>query len=160
MEAAAVTVEVGAQLGYDLDARAVSLFAATFDGRSSTVTGSQGRAFGEQFLKSHGATVEMQGEFTGGTPFEKHAGHMVIVSPEHRLLLDPTFQQFRNLGSSAAPLFVSDIEARANGRFWQTGDDEFFVRYFAADEFAYSNFDQLRVAIQPKAAEIADYVRE
>lgn len=159
VEAAALTVEIGTRLGYELDARAVSMFATTFDGKQSTATGVKGRAFGEQWLKSHGATVEVGGAFIGGTPFDREAGHMIVVSADEHLLLDPTFHQFHHLGGAAQPLFVTEVDARGNGQFWETGDDYFFVRYFATDDFGELNFDKLRTAASAKADEIVGFIR-
>lgn len=157
VEAAALTVEVGSRLGYELDARPVSMFAATTDGQT-TVIGVQGRAFGEQFLRRYGS-VEIAGEFEGGTSFQREAGHMIVVSEEHRLLLDPTFAQFHLLGDAATALFVSEVDARGKGRFWHVEDEHFFVRYFAADDFMVARFHAMRALSQDRADEIVEYIR-
>lgn len=157
VEAAALTVEVGSRLGYELDARPVSMFAATTAGQS-TATGVQGRAFGEQFLRSYGS-IEFGGEFEGGSPFQREAGHMIVVSEEHRLLLDPTFAQFHHLGDAATALFVSEVNSRGNGRFWHVEDEHFFVRYFAADDFMEDGFHAVRARSHERASEIIDQLR-
>lgn len=157
MEAAALTVEVGARLGYALDARPVSMFAATTSGQT-TATGVQGRAFGEQFLRRYGS-VEFGGGFDGGSPFQREAGHMIVVSEVHHLLLDPTFAQFQHLGEVATALFVSEVDARGNGRFWHVDDENFFVRYFAADDFMEDGFHAMRALSQDRADEIVNYIR-
>ncbi|MCS5524767.1 hypothetical protein NY551_18690 [Curtobacterium flaccumfaciens pv. oortii] len=84
---------------------------------------------------------------------------MIVVSAEERLLLDPTFHQFGHLGDAAQSLFVTEVDARGNGQFWQTGDDDFFVRYFVTDDFGELNFDKLRAAASAKADEIVNYIR-
>ena len=122
------------------------------------VTGEQGRAFGESFLSRNFGSVAPQGEFTGGTPFQRHAGHMIVVSEEYSLLMDPTFAQFRPLGKDAVPLFVREAPLKA-GRFWQTADDSFFVRYFAADDFMELDFDRVREQARPEADRIVAYIR-
>lgn len=158
VEAAALTVEIGTRLGYDLDARAVSMFATTFDGKQSTSTGGKGRAFGENWLRSRGVAFAVGGAFTGGIPFEREAGHMIVVSAEERLLLDPTFHQFDSLGDAAQSLFVDEVDAQGGGQFWETGDDTFFVRYFATADFGELNFEKLRAAVSVKADEIVDHI--
>lgn len=158
VEASALLVEVGARLGYSLQARAVSLFAHNHTPKGSVVTGEQGRAFGESFLMRNFGRVAPQGEFTGGTPFQRNAGHMIVVSEEYSLLMDPTFAQFRSLGKEAVPLFVREAPLKA-GRFWQTADDNFFVRYFAADDFMELDFDRVREQAQAEADRIVDYLR-
>jgi len=157
VEAAALTVEVGSRLGYELDARPVSMFAATTTGQT-TATGVQGRAFGEQFLRRYGS-VERGAKFEGGTPFQREAGHMIVVSEVHHLLLDPTFAQFHHLGDAATALFVSEVDVRGNGRFWHVEDEHFYVRYFAADDFMEDGFHAVRALSQDRADEIVDYIR-
>ncbi|WP_426724863.1 hypothetical protein [Curtobacterium flaccumfaciens] len=159
LPAAALTVEIGIRLGYELDARPVSMFAVTPDG-DSVATGHLGREFGGQFLRGHGATdVAVGGLFTGGTIFQQRAGHMIVRSEEHRLLLDPTFSQFVQLGAAATPLFISKSDALAGGRYWESKDSSLYVRYFAADDFMELDFDQTRVAAHAKADEIANHIR-
>jgi hypothetical protein len=158
VEAAALTVEVGTLLGFDLHARPVSMFAAATNGQS-VATGVQGRAFGEQFLRSRGSGVEIGGAFEGGTPFQGQAGHMIVVSQESRLLLDPTFAQFKDLGDSAVALFASEVDSRANGRYWELQDENFLVRYFAADDFMDDRFDAVRAVSLARANQIIDYIR-
>lgn len=158
VEAAALTVEIGLRLGFQLEARPVSMFAATTAGQT-TATGVQGRAFGEVFMKSYGPVV-VGGEFEGGTPFQREAGHMIVVSDEQRLLLDPTFAQFERLGDAATALFVSEAKVRGNGRFWHVEDEKFFVRYFAADDFMSEKFDEVRTLSEERAEEIVEFVRK
>jgi hypothetical protein len=158
VEAAALAVEVGARLGYELNARPVSMFAFNSVTGASTATGVQGRAFGEQYLRQFGSFA-IGGEFEGGSPFQRQAGHMIVVSEKHALLLDPTFAQFKVLGDAAVGLYVTEARARANGRFWQVEDDDFFVRYFAADDYMEESFDDARTASTMRADEIAAYVR-
>lgn len=157
VEASALLIEIGARLGYDLKARPVSMFATNLTPTGSEATGEQGRAFGESYLSRRGAKVEVGGEFTGGTPFQRYAGHMIVVSEEHGLLMDPTFMQFRHLGPQAVALYVDNAVLRAD-RYWQVSDDEVFVRYFRADDFMELDFDLVRKAAESKADEIVAYL--
>lgn len=154
VEASALLVEVGARLGYELEARPVSMFATNLTPIGSEATGDQGRAWGESYLSRRGAGVEVGGEFTGGTPFERHAGHMIVVSIEHDLVMDPTFTQFRKLGPQARPLFANQAPLRLE-RFWQLSDGDFFVRYFRADDFPSLDYVSARNAVGEEADEIA-----
>jgi hypothetical protein len=140
--ASALMVEIGARLGLPLVARPVSLFAFNYKSENSVATGDFGRAFGLNFLRRFGQVGEVGefGEFEGGTPFQRHAGHMIVASEERSILVDPTFAQFWQLGDQAVPIFVEDISLHSSGRFWQVGDDDFFARYFVRDDF---NEDQL-----------------
>lgn len=95
--------------------------------------------------------------FTGGSIFQQNAGHMVVTSEAHELLLDPTFQQFTPLGEEAVALFVDEAKLRAN-RFWQAGDDKFYARYYSADEFMELDFDLVRAASESKADEVVTYL--
>lgn len=158
IEAAALMLEVGDQLGYRLEARPVSLFAHNYTSTGNVATGTFGRAFGESFLARRG-DVALGGEFEGGTPFQRHAGHMIVVSEEHSLLLDPTFAQFEQLGEQAVALFASNVRFRG-GRFWQVGTDEFFARYFAADDFMELDFEKVRAAVIPRANEIVTFLKK
>lgn len=157
VDAAALLLEVGACLGYTLEARPVSMFATNLTPTGSHVTGPVGLAFGENYLSSRGIRVRLMGEFEGGSPFQRNAGHMIVVSPEDELLMDPTFAQFNQLGESAAPLFVQKAPLKA-GRFWEAGDGEFYVRYFAADDFMELDFEAQRSASASHAQKIADYL--
>ena len=159
VEAAALLLEVGAALGYELEARPVSMFATNLTPMGNQVTGQLGHAYGESYLHRHGVNVEVvvDPEVATGTPFQRNAGHMIVVSPEHELLMDPTFSQFKQLGPSATALFARETPLKA-GRFWEASDGTFYVRYFAADDFMELEFAAQRAAAGPRAKEIAKYI--
>lgn len=122
---AAADLEVGERMGYDLEARPVLLFAVNLGTGQSVASGEYGRAFGQNFLSRYGS-VTLGGEFEGGTAFQRHAGHMIVVSDKHELLLDPTFAQFQQLCDPAVALFASETLLRKTGRFWHVGGEDFF----------------------------------
>ncbi|WP_157412119.1 hypothetical protein [Agreia sp. Leaf283] len=157
VEASALLVEVGARLGYELEARPVSMFATNLT-TGSEATGEQGRAFGRSFLLRRSVNLEING-FSGGSPFQRYAGHMIVVSVEHELLMDPTFAQFESLGPQAMPLFVQEARLRSD-RYWQAGDDDFYVRYFRADDFMEVTFDAARKGLVDKADQIVAFMRD
>lgn len=159
VEAAALMLEVGERLGYDLEARPVSLFAVNVGTGQSVATGEYGRAFGQNFLGRYGS-VTIGGEFEGGTAFQRHAGHMIVVSDKHELLLDPTFAQFQQLGDLAVALFASETRLHKSGRFWHVGDEDFFARYFTADDFMELDFELVRKASVERAEKIVAYLNK
>jgi len=125
----------------------------------SVGTGDYGRTFGQNFLARYGA-VTVGGEFEGGTPFQRHAGHMIVVSDKHGLLLDPTFAQFQHFGDPAVGLFAAETRLHKSGRFWHVGDDEFSARYFTADDFMDLDFELVREASVDRAEEIVAYLKK
>lgn len=157
VEASALLVEVGTRLGFKLEARPVSLFAHNYTPVGSVATGDRGRAFGESFLARNAGRIAVAGEFEGGSLFQRHAGHMVVLSDERSLLMDPTFAQFAALGAQAEALFVSNVPMKA-GAYWHVGGDEFFARYFAADDYKDRDFNDARDALQPQADRILAYI--
>ena len=122
------------------------------------VTGDLGEKFAGPFLEKRGISISLVNTFEGGSPFQRYAGHMIAVSEEHGLLMDPTFNQFKMLGTQARPLFAQNVRLRAN-RFWQVISDDLYVRYFAADEFAELDFDKTRAEVGEMAEKIVGYMR-
>lgn len=154
VEAAALLVELGSRLGNELEAIPVSM-AAFSDNGQSVATGEKGRAFAQSYLERRGQ-VAIGGEFEGGSPFERRAGHMIVVSREDRLLLDPTFSQFKQFGEHAIGLYVSEVDPHKSGKFWEVGDAHLLARYFVSDEhLSELGFDKLRAAASGRADELA-----
>ena len=153
VEAAALLVEIGERLGYDLQARPVSLFAVNKETGAVVVTGDYGKAFATTYLERYGSVLPV-GELEGGTPFQRHAGHMIVVSREHSLVLDPTFAQFDQLGDQAVALWADETVLHSSGRFWVVGDDALYARYSIADDYMELDFAEVREA----QAELADRI--
>lgn len=151
-------VEVGRHLGYNLQARPVSMFATTGTPEQNVATGEFGRGFAENYLARRTASVTIYEKTNEGTDFERRAGHMIVVSTEHELLLDPTFAQFHYGLGEQMPLFASKVRLRA-GRYWQVSSDDLLVRYFAVDEPLDLELDELRIEAGPRAEQIAAYLR-
>ncbi|WP_147362033.1 hypothetical protein [Clavibacter phaseoli] len=159
VEAAALLTEVGALLGYELEARVVSVFASVGTREGNHVTGEMGTAFGQSFLRRRGVNAILTGELQGGTPFERQAGHMIVVSQADGLIMDPTFSQFFSLGDQAIPLFASNAHMK-NGRFWAVSSEKLYVRYFACDEYKSElDFDYRQEASKPEAARLVEHIR-
>ncbi|MFF1538453.1 hypothetical protein ACFVWL_00145 [Microbacterium sp. NPDC058269] len=157
VEATATLVESGNLIGYELEAHAVSLFASSESG--TVATGSQGRAFGENWVRQRsGGLLETAGEFSGGTPFQRNAGHMIAVAADQGLLLDPTFSQFQKLGRAARPLFAEEAELRLN-KFWKLEDETFYARWYLEDDYMPDDFAKVRKVQAADAAEIVKFVR-
>ncbi|GAA2841660.1 hypothetical protein GCM10010471_25380 [Leucobacter komagatae] len=157
VEATALLLEVAMQLGHKVEARAVSLFATDLE-TGHQVTGQRGQAFGESFLARRGISAPLIETFAGGTPFQIYAGHMIVVSEEFGLLMDPTFDQFEPLGEQATPIFAQNVRLRSNS-YWQVISDDLYVRYFAADEFADLDFSEARAQTTGRAKKIAAHIR-
>jgi hypothetical protein len=159
VEAAALLTEVGALLGYELDARVVSVFASVGTPEGNHVTGEMGTAFGESFLRRRGVNALLTGEFQGGTPFQRRAGHMIVASEANGLLMDPTFSQFSSLGDQAIPLFAANVHL-TNGRFWRVSSNKLYVRYFSNDEYMKElNFDCQREDSKEEAVRLVEYIK-
>lgn len=136
VEASALLIGVANRLGIELRPQAVSVFAMNRRTDATVATGDRGVAFGEGLIKSvYGSKVVLKPLFEGGSPFQMHAGHMIAVSEKHQLVIDPTFAQFEALGDQAKPIFATEVLPKVNGAFWAVGDDDLYVRYFAADDY-------------------------
>lgn len=83
---------------------------------------------------------------------------MIVVSDKHELLLDPTFAQFQQLGDPAVALFASKTRLHKSGRFWHVSGDDFFARYFTADDFMELDFELAREASVVHAEKIVAYL--
>lgn len=157
IEASALLVEVGERLGFELEARPVSLFAHNYTPIGSVATGDRGRGFADSFLARNAGGALVVGDFEGGSLFQRHAGHMIVLSAEHSILTDPTFAQFTVLGPQAVALFAANVAMRA-GAYWQVADEHFFARYFAADDYKDRDFDDARGALQSESDRISAYI--
>lgn len=157
VESTALLLEVATQLGHTVEARAVSLFATDLE-TGHQVTGHRGQAFGESFLARRGISAQLTETFAGGSPFQIYAGHMIVVSEEFGLLMDPTFDQFEPLGEQAVPIFAQNVRLCGKS-YWQVVSDDLYVRYFAADEFADLDFNDARAQATDRAKKIAARIR-
>lgn len=124
--AAALMVEIGDALGIKLQQRPVSVIAHE---KSSGTTLTMGPKASSRF------TPEQMAGMENYRPNGKDTGHIVVISDEHRALLDPNMRQLENFGVNAPAVMMRVKSAQPESGEWVfQWEDNLEILYILDDE--------------------------
>lgn len=123
--AAGLLVAIGEELGHVLRPRAVA--AIIRDEKSGTLL-AMGPKATEKFSLEQVAKMENYRQ--GG----QDTGHMVVVSDEHRLLLDPNMRQLGSVGVDAPSILIRVRSTEPESGEWQFLHEGLAILYLVDDE--------------------------
>lgn len=130
VSAAAILTAAGRELGFDLQPRPVSIYAAPKSGAGGAIaTGDKASGFGERLSM----TAAVKSPYLWHSDFDR-AGHMIVTADKGNWVLDPTFSQFAYAGLPRTIITTQVPDVHPRLKFIQCGDIDFGVRYWFEDE--------------------------
>lgn len=126
--ATALLVAAGEQFAVNLRPQPVSVWSG--DPSGQTATGYRGRDFG----LSMGGTVRSNNVDANSSDWFHEVGHMIAVSDEHRVVLDPTYGQFERPGAPSSVVMMQVPSLTLSGdEAWTLEEGGWVVRYWPVD---------------------------